>query len=119
MTSSTLSPVLDDVEDFESGDEGSNAFYLSGPMFQRPSRARSRNNAIAAHQKRRQVARCAVNLVVNLQHKQGGCARDQQAFERLRNRASQLIGESGMFGLREDLDRALTTKTKKGLKRAS
>ncbi len=118
MVQSTQSSVLDDVEDVGLGD-GSNGFHTPGPLFERPSRARSRNNAIAAHQKRRRVAKSAVNLVVILQHKQGGCVRDKREFELLRDRASRLIGESGQFSLRQDLDRALTQKAKKGLSRVS
>lgn len=116
MQHSTQSSVMDEVGDDQEEAEG---FYVPGPLFERPSHARSRNNAIAAHAKRRQAARRAVNSVVSLHHKQGGRVRDQQEFETLRDRASRLIAKSGMFGLRTDLTRVLTPKAKKGLKRVS
>lgn len=116
MQLSALSSVVDDFED---QDDGASLYIPDQPLYQRPSHARSRNNAIAAHAKRRQAAKRAVNSVVSLHHKQGGRVRDQQEFETLRERASRLIAKSGMLGLRTDLTRVLTPKAKKGLSRVS
>lgn len=71
-------------------------FLFSTPLVERPSRARSRSNAVQAHRRRRLVAHQVTDLLVGMRSKKRGRVCGEHEVEKVRRKASRLVGRARM-----------------------